>query len=69
MLKNGMFPCYLTRDVGDDMLIDIDIFYTRNYLADTTGYNNGGDLYHKVIGRFEPVDLLRGQFFKIKSLV
>ena len=69
MLKNGMFPCYLTRDVGDDMLIDIDIFYTRNYLADTTGYNNGGDLFHKVIGRFEPVDLPRGQFFKIKSLV
>lgn len=69
MLKNGMFPCYLTRDVGDDMLIDIDIFFTKHYLADTTGYNNGGDLYHNVIGRFEPVDLPRGQFFKIKSMV
>lgn len=67
-LENGLFPSYITRDVGNQRLLDIDIPITKVYLNRSTGADNGGGLYHNTTGRFEPVNLVKGHLFKIKTL-
>lgn len=69
MLSNGLFPSYISKRGGNQMLWSTDIRLTPDYVNGLTGVDNGGDLYHAFRNRYFSDDLVTGFVFKIHALV
>lgn len=65
----GLLPKYFTRKVINRRLLDVDIGVQRRYVNETTGINNGGELYHGYTNRFAPSNLHQGYHLYIRGLI
>lgn len=69
LVSSGLLPKYFSRKIINRRLLDIDIGVNKKYLNETTGVNNGGDLYHSFTNRFLPSTLQQGYLLYIRGLI
>ena len=68
MTGGGLLPAYRVRKIINRRLLDIDLGIQKEYINETTGLNNGGNLYHGFKGRFKPSHLHQGYLLYIRGL-
>lgn len=68
MTGGGLLPAYRTRKIINRRLLDIDLGIQKEYVNETTGIHNEGNLYHGYTNGFKPSHLHQGYLLYIRGL-